>query len=125
MWHTIELIVLHRVGFFDQVNCADNRIECGANQVSFFQSSWFVTIESILSRIESIFITIELILSRIKSVVSIESVYHNQVDFEQNRVDFYHNRVDFEKNRVDSGDAHIFWIDNFETNGLPYPLSGS
>ena len=59
-----------------------------------------------LSTTESILITIE-------SVFSIESVYHN-------RVEFCHNRVDSEHNRVDSGAAqHNFWIDNFETNGLP------
>ena len=47
--------------FFDRVNCADNRVERGANRVD-------------LSTTESILITIE-------SIFSIESVYHNRVDF--------------------------------------------
>ena len=39
--------------FFDQVNCADNKVERGTNRVNFYHN------ESILSTIESILITIE------------------------------------------------------------------
>ena len=67
------------IGFFDRVNCADNRVERGANRVD---------------------------LSTTESVFSIESVYHNRVDSCHNRVDSCHNRVDSEHNRVDSGAAH-------------------
>ena len=79
-------MVLHLVVFFDQVNCADNRVERGANRVD-------------LSTTESILITIE-------SVFSIESVYHNRVGFCHNRVHSCRNRVDSCRNRVDSGAAH-------------------
>ena len=49
--------------FFDRVNCADNRVERGANRVD-------------LSTTESILITIESVFA-IESVLSIELVYQS------------------------------------------------
>ena len=112
----------------DWINCW--RID--SNKVESVNIEWNVM------QIELIYITIESILS------TIESVYHNWVDFCHNRVDLYHNRVGLsqlsrflpqssqflsqssrflsQSSQFWSCAQHNFWIDNYETNSLPYIL---
>ena len=127
MWHTIKSIVLHRVGFFDQVNFADNLVERSTNRVDSYHNcvgsehNWVVFMTESFCRqvkrstnwVDSYHNWVDSedhwVYSEDNWVYSEDNwVYSedNWVDSEDNRVDSEDNRVDFEHNQVVPGDMH-------------------
>ena len=92
----ITLIFLHQVDFIDLVDFANNQVDILASGRLFLTRS---ILQTNVAQIESIIITIEPILSRIESVFF-------------NRVEFADSRVERGANRVDSGDAHNTFLES-------------